>query len=192
MLLRLLGLALLLECAGCAWLPTRTEADRAAALDLIDHAVVQLEAGFVEQAEASFAMAFERYPLAAALDGMGCAQLYAGDLPQAKEFFTLARSLDPEYYTALGHLAGVAELQGDRAKAERLYREALFYEPQNIRTRNNFAAFLFENLRGRDLTQVRRELLRANSIARLAVVQENFSKVDDNYERKQEANSTAQ
>jgi tetratricopeptide (TPR) repeat protein len=160
-------------------MPVRSEGDRLVALELVDTATLQLELGNIEQADAAYRMAFERYPLAAALDGIGCVALYVGDLKKAHQFFSLAYEADTDYHSALGHRAMAYELEGNRAEADRLYQQALLLEPTDGRIRNNYAAFLFDGgLSPRAITEVRDQLLQVHSVMDHDLVTANFNKVD--------------
>lgn len=182
-------LIVILFSSGCVALPERGELERQQALDLIDRGVLQLENGYTEQAYAIFEMAFEHYPLPEALDGLGCVEVYRGNILKAKNFFELALKFDESYYRAISHLALIAELEGRVKEAEALYKEYLLLEPGNFRTRNNYAAFLVDtahdsnrpNLQKMD--RARQELLRANGIHGHEMINSNFKKIEMKYGR---------
>jgi Tfp pilus assembly protein PilF len=156
---------------ACVQLPERSVVDHAKALELIDAGVMQLEAGHIEQAHASFEMAFEQFPSATALDGLGCVALYKGDIIEAERLFQLALDMDSHYHHARGHLALVAELEGHFDQAEQLYREALLQLPDNTEVRINLAALLFSREK---IDEARQELLRVNAYGSSSLVIENF------------------
>lgn len=159
------------------------------AKDLIDQGVIQLEHGYTEQAYASFEMAFESYPLAEALDGMGCVELYKNNLELAEKFFIMAVDLDNNYGTAFGHLAQVYELKEMPSLADKYYQLALSLEPGDVRIRNNHAAFLYDlknNSTNLSLVEedalkitIKSELLRANSLTNSDIIKDNFSRVTE-------------
>ena len=166
--------------SGCVAFPHRSPADRNRSMQLIEHGARQLEMGFTEQAYASFEMAFEQYPLPDAIDGLGCGERYKGNVENAREFFELALDLEGGYHKARAHLATVAELQGDFDVAEKLYREYLYEVPDDVRIRNNFAAFLYDrDVDGQSRQLARQELIRANSFGPEDLVLENFYKLEE-------------
>ena len=179
----------MLVVSGCATLPERGTNEHQHALNLIDSGVMQLESGYVEQAYATFEMAFEQYPLPEALDGLGCVELYRGNIRGAKKLFELALEYDESYYTAMSHLALVAELEGRVEEAEVLYKEYLLLEPGNFRVRNNYAAFLYDTVNGSVKShsershRARQELLRANGIHAHEIITSNFKKIEMSYGR---------
>ena len=117
---------------------------RLEAKELIDQGSALLELGDLEAARSSFEVAYDIYPLAASLDGIGCVALISGKPQIAEKLFLRALDLDPNYTNAFGNLALVYEFQGHLVKAYQTYRIALKKNPKNFRIRNNFAIFIAE------------------------------------------------
>ena len=143
------------------------------ALDQIDKGVLALRDNRLEDAEASFNVAFELAQLPAALDGLGCVSLIKGDLDIAEQYFTQAYEMDSEYNTPLGHLALIHELKGETLKADRLYKMALEEEPENFRARNNYAVLVAND----DQKLALNELLRAKALVEHPVIDENIKRL---------------
>ena len=171
-------LCLTVLCVACSFSAERSSADYQTALDLIDRGVLHLEGGFHEQAYAAFEVAFEKYPSAAALDGLGCVELHRGNLKEARIFFEQAHETNPEYHKALAHMAMIDEIEGRSVRARQLYEKYLSLAPDDVRVRNNYAAFLYDQQEVATTEKARQELLRANSIDSLALIQDNFNIVE--------------
>jgi tetratricopeptide (TPR) repeat protein len=176
---------------ACSFIPEKPVAEIAKAKDLINQGVYQLETGYPEQALATFEMSFEIYPHAEALDGIGCVYLYLNELEEAEEYFILATEFDPSYPTALGHLATIYEIRAYPDLANKYYLAALEQDPKDVRIRNNYAAFLFDQTQNKSITNteksvlgqnIRRELLRVNSLTNSDIIKDNFKIMENSYE----------
>jgi tetratricopeptide (TPR) repeat protein len=161
---------------GCVVGPTYGVEEERESLRLVDVATAHLRAGRLDEARASFEVARELFPTAAATDGLGCVAFAEGDLERAEELFSQAYEMDRTYDNPLANLALVYEARGMERRAEELYREAIAAEPSNARARNNYAAFL--ESRGAPSERVLAELLRAAATGRHPIIESNLKKME--------------
>jgi len=123
--------------------------------------VLALRAGNLEEASAAFNLAKELYPSASAADGLGCVAFRRKDYRQAEQHFLKALEMDESYASAHANLALLYELKNSRKKALGNYLKALQLQPSNYRSRNNYAAHLYDsNL----VDLARHELLKAKIV----------------------------
>lgn len=153
---------LLISLSGCfaGRAPSPQELHEASML--VDYAVEHLREGNLEQAEATFQVAYELAGLAAAIDGLGCVAYMREDYARAESLFWQAYDMDATYDTSLSNLALLYEVQGRKKEAFELYQKALSADPKNHRLRNNYAGFLYENNGAK--AQVLGELLKAEAL----------------------------
>jgi Flp pilus assembly protein TadD len=159
--LLLLGLV-----TGCAPVGAQREHyDRS--LQLVDQGVIKLRERHYDEARADFELAAELAPLAAAIDGLGCVALMQGDLDTAEQYFTTAYTMDRTYDHALGNLALVYQLRGERARAIETHDRAVANNPLNARFRNNRVMLLSETvaITEADRKFLHDELLKAKALA---------------------------
>jgi tetratricopeptide (TPR) repeat protein len=97
------------------------------------------------KAEAAFRLSLEHAMSSIALDGLGCVALQKGLLVDAEKYLLQAIEEDPEYAGAYGNLALLYEREGSFQKAYNYFSMALSLDPGDFRTRNNFAAFLYDS-----------------------------------------------
>lgn len=148
------------------------------ALYLVDQGVAHLRRGEFDRAEASFQVARELAPLAAAADGLGCVALLQGRSAQAEQFFEEALELDSGYTEVLGNMALLYEHTGQVERAELMYQRALHEDPDSMRVRNNYGVFLATKGReGRG--QAKRHFLGAAALEESGLVSANMLKISE-------------
>lgn len=168
----------------CLWLPACTPVvapDTASlhkALELVDQGTLQLRAHDLESAQASFALALQVHPLAAALDGLGCVALRKGELHLAERLFHRAYEMEPDYVTSLRNLALLYEAKGLTAQAEKSYKQALKGEPLDFRARNNLGVLL---LTKKDEASAAREFSLAYASHPHNIIETNLSNLRQHY-----------
>ncbi len=171
---------------GCVPMQGPSSQEHAQALKLVDQGVLALRAGDLDAALASFQMADELSPIAAAIDGLGCVALLKGDLDTSERLLWQAYNMDQSYDNALTNLALLYELRGDKARAEELYKQALQAEPGNFRARSNFVVLMHDNIsRGAHLQgsasadpQVEAELRKTYALAPHPIVAHNLERLN--------------
>ena len=161
-------------CQGCVFneAPDMALYDRAQVF--VDKGASFLETGDIDRAEASFNLAQELLPNAAAVDGLGCVAFMRGDLDRAEELFKEAYNMDSGYDSSLANLALLYDARGQMEKAALYYGEALRALPGDFRARNNFAALLSEDgyqKNGREL------MLEAQVLQAHPLIGENLAKL---------------
>ncbi len=114
------------------------------ALSLVDQGTTLLRQQRFDEAAAAFAAAVDVAPLAAAVDGLGCAMLYQGDLLRAEQLFREAYSMDHTYHDALANIGLVLDLQGKKQAAVDTYRSYLAIVPEAAHARNNLFVLEYE------------------------------------------------
>lgn len=82
------------------------------------------------------------------LDGLGAVEFRRRNLLKAQKYFQEAIRINPEYDRAYGHLALIAEANGDQLAANQLYRIALEKNPLNVEARKNYGLYLQKGSRG--------------------------------------------
>lgn len=176
---QLLNVLLLVGLGGCvAAEPASPDVQRMHdALELVDRGVALLREEALEEAAASFHLSLQLVPLPQSLDGLGCVAFRLGELEEARRYFEAAYRLDEGYETALGHLAMVAEAQGDQLTAHRLYRAALEAEPRDVRARNNLAVLLARA--ANDPVAARQHLVQAQQLAPLPTIERNLEILEE-------------
>lgn len=159
-------------CFGCV--PTKVndikysqEADSA-----LGAGVIFLRLQRLTEADAAFRAALELKVSAEGYDGLGCVALLNGNFEEAEKYFYKAREINPEYARAVAHVAYLEELRGQARNAERLFNQALFEDPTDIYTRNNFAGFLAEE--AGTIEGARHELRKAQAIYPHEVIRRNL------------------
>lgn len=106
--------------------------------------VFALQKRDLTKAESLFSLSREIVQSAESLDGLGCVAFERGEYEEAKDFFSEARRVNPQYARVLGNAARVYEKTGDYEVALRLYQRALVERPGDSEVRNNYGAFLVE------------------------------------------------
>ena len=145
-------------------------------MDLVDRGTLMLRAGKLEEARGAFAAASEIASVAAAVDGLGCVAFKQGNFELAEKYFVQAYEMDKHYNTSLGNLAVLYEINGLSNKAYQLFQMALSSEPENYRTRNNFAVYLFDK---NDKGNAKLELYKSLALAKHPVVTGNLIKLEE-------------
>lgn len=166
---------MVLGSAGCM-LPKEIPADRyEKALGLVDRGTELLRAQRWNEALATFSMAEEVAPLAAAVDGQGCASMMLGEFDEAEGHFKDAYEMDEGYNSSIANLALLYDVQGRREEALKLYEKFFKEHPDHSGPRNNYAAVL-DDL-GRDRGEVVRELRKAQALQSDEIIEQNITKV---------------
>ena len=145
------------------------------ALRLVDEGTHLLRARRLVEADATFSIAADLAPLAAAVDGRGCIALLSGDYSGAERFFVEAYQMDRSYDEALGNLALLYDLTGDLARAREIYEMLFETVPDNPATRNNYAAVLYAL--GSNEGEVEHELRKAAALSGNGVIVDNITRV---------------
>jgi len=152
------------------------------AMELVNQGTIQLEAGQLDNAHASFSLARELYNIPAAVDGLGCVAFMREEYKLAEDYFIQAYSLDNTYVDSMGNLALLYEALGFYHEAERLYKLALKDNPTNYRLRSNFAAFIAEYNTGalddEKRRKARAEFLKARSVSNHPIIEANLSLIN--------------
>ena len=146
------------------------------AMDLVDQGTLMLRIDKLDEAQGAFAAAAEISSIAAAIDGLGCVAFKHGNFNLAEQYFVQAYEMDSRYTSSLGNLALLYDVNGLSDKAKQLYQMALASEPENFRTRNNFAVYLFEK---QDLENVKLELHKSLALAKHPVVTANLRRLEE-------------
>lgn len=162
--------------SGCVFPAEIDRAREQQSMNLIDRGVMYIRQGQLDQAQASFLVANELAPAAAALDGLGCVAFLKGDIVLAEQYFRRAYQMDQTYYEALANLALLKESQGLYSEARRAYQSAIRHNPADFRARNNLAGLLYE-LQD-DKQAVRAELLKADALSEHPLVVSNLNQVE--------------
>ncbi|HSP58014.1 MAG TPA: type IV pilus biogenesis/stability protein PilW [Halomonas sp.] len=81
---------------------------------------------------------------------LGVAYLERGNIQRAMNALDRALAVDPDDAEALQAMAIVYQRQGEEDLADAMFREAIEADPGYTRTRNNYAAFLFDRNRIRE------------------------------------------
>jgi tetratricopeptide (TPR) repeat protein len=145
------------------------------ALSLVDEGTTLLRQKKPTEAGVLFAMAAELAPLAAAVDGQGCAALMEGDLARAEELFEKAYDMDETYDEALANLALLKDIQGNTPEALKLYTRFLENHPDSGIARNNKAALEYDLGARRIL--VAQELEKATRLSDHGIITDNLEMV---------------
>ena len=170
-----------LYCCGCALPNSPALAAGQRASSLIDQGVIELRQGALDRAAAAFLLSLEISPSAAALDGLGCVEFRRGSGAAAERYFIEALDLDPDYPAARGNLALLYEQDGYYAQSKQLFVSALAADPEDVRARNNYGAYLSDE--EGDLSGAHDEFLKAASLAKSAVIEENIRLIEAQYEK---------
>ncbi len=132
--------------AGCSWAGLRRWSDRAAptpeesaqAQQIIEHAQAAVDHGDVATAEAVLLEQVARTPASAvAQQRLGTVYLLEDRLGEAKDCFSRALKLDPDYVDALIGLGQVETQEGDAESACKRFETAIEIDPH--RTQAHFA-----------------------------------------------------
>ena len=161
--------------SGCVVTSGSTSQELSDALHLVDQGVALLREEKIDQAEAAFRVAYALARIPQAVDGLGCVAFRRGEFITAEGLFQQAFEMDSRYSEALANLALLHDLHGDKEVARTLYQRVVDYDPQSARTRNNFAALLFEHS---EKGAARLELLMANANAEHKLIHQNLKKMD--------------
>ena len=179
---RIALMGILLSIVACAPLAPKSSG---AALDtarrLVDRATLALRAGDLDAAQAGYEVALQNAPLASAIDGLGCVAFLRGEYPTAATLFERAYAQDPGSASALFNLAMVQEVLGREELARQLYERGIELNPRDARGRANYAALLADRSRsnGRSALEARRELLRAQALAKTGLISRNIQTLDE-------------
>jgi Flp pilus assembly protein TadD len=149
------------------------------ALSLVDEGTTLLRQRKPTQAGVIFSMAAELAPVAAAVDGQGCAALMEGDLERAEELFQKAYEMDETYDEALGNLALLKDIKGDSREARKLYTSFLEAHPDSGVARNNKAALEYDLGARRIL--VKQELEKASKLSDHGVIRDNLERLSTEF-----------
>lgn len=152
---------------------------------LVDEGTSLMKQGELKRAEASFKLALEVAPLAAAYDGLGCIAFLQGDMMQARQLFIIAYDMDPSYERPLANLGLTYEAEGDTIKAREFYETALRKDPRDFMVRNNYAALLQANAaesKNQRETLMRRDqvlelLLQAEALSPHPLIKKNLERI---------------
>jgi Flp pilus assembly protein TadD len=161
--------------AGCAIKAPIPEERYQKALELVDQGTLLLRDRRLDEAEASFSLAYDIAPVAAALDGRGCVAFLRGDWDRAERFFREAYMADEGYDEAAANLALVLDAQGKPEQAREWYTWYLSRHPEDAATRNNMAALEVDQ--GSDKELILQELLRAAAISRHSIIMDNITRL---------------
>jgi Tfp pilus assembly protein PilF len=113
------------------------------ALARVDDAAHLLEAGRLDDAEATFRLALELHPhVPAAHAGLGIVALSRNDLVAAEEHLRAAVEIDEDFAIAWSNRGVVAERRGDLEAAQRYYERALSILPLFPEARRNLVLLL--------------------------------------------------
>jgi Flp pilus assembly protein TadD len=162
---------------GCAIKSRTPEAQYQRALNLVDQGTLLLREERFDEADASFSLAYDVVPLAAALDGQGCVALLRGEWDRAEKFFREAYTMDEGYDEAAANLALLLDARGEPERARELYRWYLSRHPEDAAVRNNMAALEFDQ--GGDKSLILQELMRAAAVSRHGAVVDNITRVEN-------------
>ncbi len=139
-------LSLLAAQAGCNWVglrrwsdrPTPTPEEAAQAQQVIEHAQTAIDHGDVAAAEAALEQQVARTPASAvAQQRLGAVYLLDGRLAEAKDCFSRALKIDPDYVDAVIGLGQVETLEGDAESARKRFETAIEIDPH--RTQAHFS-----------------------------------------------------
>jgi tetratricopeptide (TPR) repeat protein len=177
MRVRFIALAFFIQASlvGCFQRTSIPEERYQRALSLVDEGTTLLRQRKPTEAGVLFAMAAELAPLAAAVDGQGCAALMEGDLTRAEELFEKAYDMDETYDEALGNLALLKDIQGASQEALKLYARFLEAHPDSGVARNNKAALEYDLGARRIL--VAQELEKATRLSEHGVIKDNLERL---------------
>ena len=150
------------------------------ALALVDRGTVLLRERNFSEAAAAFEAAREVAPVAAAVDGLGCAMLHQGDLFGAEQLFRQAYSMDGTYDDALANLGLALDLQGKKEAAADIYRTYLARTPEAAHVRNNLFVLEYEE-RGTRIGSAT-ELRKASMFSQHGVIVDNLRVVERSLE----------
>jgi tetratricopeptide (TPR) repeat protein len=132
--------------AGCSWVglrqwsnrPTPTPEEAAQAQQIIEHAQAAIDHGDVASAELALENQVARTPASAvAQQRLGAVYLLEGRLGDAKNCFSRALKLDPDYVDAVIGLGQVETQEGDPVSARKRFETAIEIDPH--RTQAHFA-----------------------------------------------------
>ena len=165
----------LVSVVGCFQRASVPEDRYQRALALVDEGTTLLRERKPLEAGVIFSMAAELAPLAAAVDGQGCAALMEGDFKRAEELFEKAYDMDETYDEALGNLAVLKDIQGDSHEALKLYSKFLEAHPDSGVVRNNKAALEYDLGARRML--VAQELEKAKRLSEHGVIKDNLERM---------------
>lgn len=129
-------------------------------------------------AKAYFELAYENGINAESLDALGCIALTKGALEEAKELFVRAIRANNKFALAFAHLAYLHEFMGEKEQARDNYLEAIKLNPNNIKIRNNFAAFLYDTYKEKDLKKAR--LLASLELKKAWIIAKENGKINRN------------
>lgn len=161
--------------AGCFQRASVPEERYQRALALVDEGTTLLREKKPSEAGVLFSMAAELAPIAAAVDGQGCAALMEGHLQLAEELFEKAYDMDETYDEALANLAVLKDIQGDSRAALKLYTRFLEAHPDSGLARNNKAALEYDLGLRRML--VAQELEKARRLSEHGVIKDNLERM---------------
>lgn len=149
------------------------------ALALVDEGTALLRQQKPTQAGVVFEMAAELAPVAAAIDGQGCAALMEGDFERAEELFEKAYEMDATYDEALGNLALLKDIKGESYEARKLYNRFLEAHPDSGVGRNNRAALEYDL--GARRIRVAQELEKAHKLSEHGVIRDNLERLSTEF-----------
>lgn len=166
-------LTLVVALSGCFHSVGIPEERYQRAEELVEQGIGLLREERLDDAEASFSMAYDLAPLAAALDGQGCVALLRGEMELAEGFFRKAYESDRTYGEALANLAILMDITGRHREAMQLYTSYLEQYPDGVRARNNRAALEYDM--GGSKIWVPQELAKAALLSEDSVIRDNLT-----------------
>lgn len=169
--MRLLLLSVLIGCVA----PVK-EGITPRAEEIIAKGILHLRDRNLADADASFRASLEIEHSAEGYDGLGCVAFLAERFSEAEEYFKKARDISPGYTRALAHLALLEEVRGNRQRALKFYEQALREDPDDVFTRNNYAAFLADGDRPESALH---ELRKAEALMPHAIVKRNRERLEN-------------
>lgn len=179
--LMLLTLCVVTLLGGCSWRPSIPPERYEMAGKLIDEGTQYLRERKFKEANTAFSIASELAPVAAAVDGKGCAALLQGQYTEAERFFTQAYDMDNTYDQALANLALLHDLMGKKDQALGLYNKYISLFPDSAIARNNRAVLEYD--RGERKILILEELNKAARLADLGVIRENVATLSEGMTR---------
>ncbi len=169
--MRLLLLSILMGCVA----PVK-EGITPRAEEIIAKGILHLRERNLPDADASFRASLELEYTAEGYDGLGCVAFLTEKFSEAEGYFKKAREISPSYTRALAHLALLEEVKGNRGRAAHYYDQALREDPDDVFTRNNYAAFLADGERPESALH---ELRKAEALTPHTIVKKNRERLEE-------------
>lgn len=184
MIKKVLTILLAISLTSCVASVNREKLERAR--KYADQGTRSLMSGQLDQAKAEFDLSLEIMPLPEGYDGLGCVAFYKKDYKEAEKYFIQAYEQDKSYTRALSNLALLYDALNMKQEAKNVYEFTLAKSPDDYRSRNNFAGYLYDKNKGNDSKQAKEELRKAYSSRKDAVIQGNLEKLGEKVVLKQQ------